>query len=89
MLKSLYRLVYDAQSHANDEEELVCTRIVGYLLLHPISLPARGTILQELASIRNLHKKQVFSKIFELGKMYMDHLIRPCEFLRISLSAHR
>lgn len=77
--KSLYRLIYDAQSSADNREELVCSRIVGYLLLHPISSTARGAVLKELASIVGLHDAQTSSKIHELGKMYLDHLIRPCE----------
>ncbi|KAE9392431.1 hypothetical protein BT96DRAFT_887996 [Gymnopus androsaceus JB14] len=75
--KSLYRLVYDAQSSANNKKELIYCRIVGYLLLHPINLTARGAVLNELASIHGLDGTQPSFKIYELGKMYLEHLIRP------------
>lgn len=78
--KSLYRLVYDAQSSANNKKELIYCRIVGYLLLHPINLTARGAVLNELASIHGLDGTQPSFKIYELGKMYLEHLIRPCEY---------
>lgn len=77
--KSVYQSVYNAQSSAKNKEDLVYSRIVGYLILYPFNLTARQVVINEIATGHHEYGDSTSIKVYELGKMYLEHLIRPCE----------
>ena len=80
---SLYECVLKAEHHALESQaggdkaavNLICARIVGWLLLHPIA-DNPAPFVSEIAS-RNL-SDDFTAKIYEIGRMYMQYLITVC-----------
>jgi len=79
--RNAYVLVKKAEALAESsskQDDLVCARVVGYLLLYPVNDTSRQTVTSEVLSINEKCNDEVSQKVFSLGKMYMGHLIRPC-----------
>ena len=85
-LLSAYALVLDAERRASDKlqgdqstsNNLICARIIGWLLLHPVHndlAPFVSGILS--ANVRG----DPTTEIYTLGRYYMTHVIPLCMYL--------
>ncbi|PIL28033.1 hypothetical protein GSI_09884 [Ganoderma sinense ZZ0214-1] len=64
----------DAAMAAGNKVEVIYSRVVGYLLLHPPSEAARATVTLELASCNK--DGEPFLAVYGLGAMYLKLLIQ-------------
>ncbi|KZT06607.1 uncharacterized protein LAESUDRAFT_725698 [Laetiporus sulphureus 93-53] len=75
--KSLYSLVLEAEAAASGHEQnLVRSRILGYLILHPLGDQSRARVLLEIASCNRNHDNRN-EVLYQLGEFYLQHFIRP------------
>ena len=61
---------------------LICARIVGYLILKPLNEVARDFVLDEVRACRKKYGRSLETlndSIYTLGLYYLNYFIRPCE----------
>lgn len=61
---------------------VVCARIIGYLIIEPLNETARAYVLNEVKSCHAKYgalQEELYNSIYTLGTHYLKHLIRPCE----------
>ena len=82
-----YDLVLEAQQYAQaeDNDKIVPTRVVGYLLIElfdrrqTLTMAPYRCVVKEISSVSG---EGHFDPIFEVGKRYRDRFLRPlCAFL--------
>ncbi|KAL7280247.1 hypothetical protein ACG7TL_006667 [Trametes sanguinea] len=66
---------------------VVYARVVGYMLLYPLSDIARSTVTRDVASCNNLDKSNPIQALYELGETYTKHIITLCKVDDLSESA--
>ena len=62
----------------DDKANLIHARIAGYLLLYPPSQEAHRILLLEIVSCERANSNEQHEAVFELGAMYLRHLICLC-----------
>lgn len=91
-VKVIYSTVLDAESAAvaavnaggpprataGHGANLVYSRVVGYLILYPLNHQARVQVVKEVIMSRDIYAGNLNESIYELGKHYTLHFIRPC-----------
>ena len=88
--KSLYRFVLKAEYAAETAsltKESMFSRVLGYLILHPLGNVARNYVLKEIASCHQLYRdsdEKLNNALYELGKHYIHHLLGLCKFSPLS-----
>jgi hypothetical protein len=55
--------------------QLVCARILGYMLIHTPVVTGRDYLAQEIVDCAD------DDALWKLGQFYDNHFIRPCEYL--------
>ena len=85
-----YDLVLEAQQYAQaeDNDKIVPTRVVGYLLIElfdrrqTLTMTPYRCVVKEVTSEARVSGEGHFDPIFEVGKRYRDRFLRPlCAFL--------
>ena len=80
-----YRLVLDAELHANGRDNLISARVAGYLLLElfnrrgVLSEGPCASLVKQLNS-PSLTGGNAIQVVFEVGKLHHNHLLRLCGF---------
>lgn len=83
--KSLYTIILKAEYAAETTslaKELMCSRVLGYLVLHPLGNVARDYVLKEIASHNERYgnsDEELNNALYELGEHYVHHLLGLCK----------